>query len=665
MRGVLLLLFAFVTFAVQAQTPCTTPGQTPSTAFPVCGTGSFTQASVPICGGRKMPYTGCGGDLLSDRNPFWYKFTCFQTGSLGFTITPNDNTSDYDWELYDITGRNADDVYTAGNLVVANNWSGETGATGASSAGTQVFVCGGYGKPLFSRMPQLTAGRDYLLLVSHFTNTQAGYKLAFSGGTAVITDSTTPHLQKVEANCGGNVLRLKLNKKMKCSSIAGNGSDFYLMPGNIPVSGSTGFNCSSQFDTDSVLLQLGSFLQPGNYSLHVKKGTDDNTVLDYCDRELAETEVLRFAILPKAPTPMDSMAALSCKPNQLRLHFRKPVLCSSLAANGSDFTINGTYPVAVNAASATCTDSTTKEVLLTLSATLQNAGSFQLVLQRGTDGNTLLDECGEETPVGSALPFAVKDTVNARFTYQIQYGCQKDTVAFFHAGGNGVNSWRWQLDEGQASVQQNPVALYSTFNQKRVQLTVSNGFCSDSADQVFVLENFLKADLSFFEDNCPNEAVSFTSSAEGRVISHFWEFGDGNTAVVQNPTHTYSSPNQQAVYNVRYTVANSFGCSQTATKQITIYPSCYLALPSAFTPNGDGKNDVFRILNAIKAEDLELVIFNRWGQVVFRTKDWKQGWDGRINGGLQPTGTYVWLLRYTNRDTKQRIEQKGTMTLIR
>jgi hypothetical protein len=50
---------------------------------------------------------------------------------------------------------------------------------------------------------------------------------------------------------------------------------------------------------------------------------------------------------------------------------------------------------------------------------------------------------------------------------------------------------------------------------------------------------------------------------------------------------------------------------------------------------------------------------------VFRTKDWKQGWDGRINGGLQPTGTYVWLLRYTNRDTKQRIEQKGTMTLIR
>jgi gliding motility-associated-like protein len=182
---------------------------------------------------------------------------------------------------------------------------------------------------------------------------------------------------------------------------------------------------------------------------------------------------------------------------------------------------------------------------------------------------------------------------------------------------------------------------------------------------VFVLENFLKADLSFFEDNCPNEAVLFTSGAEGRVVSHFWEFGDGNTAVVQNPTHTFSSPNQQAVYNVRYTVTNSFGCSQTATKQITIYSSCYLALPSAFTPNGDGKNDVFRILNAIKAEDLELVVFNRWGQVVFRTKDWKQGWDGRINGGLQPTGTYVWLLRYTNRDTKQRIEQKGTMTLIR
>ncbi|MDQ3279575.1 MAG: PKD domain-containing protein, partial [Bacteroidota bacterium] len=503
MRGVLILFLFIISLALSAQQVCTNPGQTPATAFPVCGTSTFAQASVPLCGGRKMAYKNCGNDLLTDINPYWYKFTCFQSGTLGFTITPLDQNEDYDWELYDITGRNPDDVFTDANLVISNNWSGESGATGASAAGPQLFVCGGYGKPLFSQRPQLIAGHNYLLLVSHFTPTQSGYKLAFGGGTAVIADSTVPHLQKVEANCGGDELRLKLNKKMKCSSIAANGSDFYLMPGNIPVSSSTGIGCSGQFDTDSIVLKLSTFLQPGNYTLHIKKGSDDNTILDYCDRAIADNETLRFAILPKAPTPMDSMATLRCAPSELRLVFKKPILCSSITTNGSEFVINGTYPVSVTGVNMVCTSGTTKEVVLTLSQTLQKAGAFTLVLQQGTDGNTLLDECGEQTPAGSRISFTVKDTVNAGFTYQLRYGCEKDTVLFFHNGANGVNKWQWNLDEGQNSNQQNPAGLYAVFNGKKIQLQVSNGFCTDSSEQTIVLDNFLKADFSLFEDNCP------------------------------------------------------------------------------------------------------------------------------------------------------------------
>src|SRR5688500_8717239 len=132
MRGVLTLVLFFISFALSAQTTCTNPGQTPATAFPVCGTSTFTQASVPLCGGRRMAYKNCGNDLLTDINPYWYKFTCFQSGTLGFTITPQDLNEDYDWELYDVTGRNPDDVFTEANLVISNNWSGEAGITGAS-----------------------------------------------------------------------------------------------------------------------------------------------------------------------------------------------------------------------------------------------------------------------------------------------------------------------------------------------------------------------------------------------------------------------------------------------------------------------------------------------------------------------------------------------------
>ncbi|HVF96936.1 MAG TPA: hypothetical protein VM871_06435, partial [Flavisolibacter sp.] len=403
MKGFLIIALLILCCRLHAQT-CTAAGQNPSTAFPVCGTSTFTQASVPLCGGRAMPFNGCGTNSgLTDINPFWYKFTCFQSGTLGFLITPNNLNDDYDWELYDITGRNPDDVYTDGNLVVSNNWSGEKGLTGASSAGTQTFVCGGTGKPLFSKMPQLTAGRAYLILISHFTNSQSGYKLSFGGGTAVITDPTDPRLQKVEAACGGDALRINISKKIKCTSIASNGSDFYITPSVATVTGVVGVSCTLQFDADSLGLQLSSPLPPGSYVLRIKKGSDNNTLLDYCDRPVPETDTLSFVVLPKAPTPMDSLAPLTCAPTQVRLVFKKPILCSSIAANGSDFTVNSSYPVAVTAGSGTCAAGVTREVVITLSNPLQVAGSFQLLLNKGTDGNTLIDECSQETPVGSKL----------------------------------------------------------------------------------------------------------------------------------------------------------------------------------------------------------------------------------------------------------------------
>ena len=100
-------------------------------------------------------------------------------------------------------------------------------------------------------------------------------------------------------------------------------------------------------------------------------------------------------------------------------------------------------------------------------------------------------------------------------------------------------------------------------------------------------------------------------------------------------------------------------------KKVTIYVNCQIDVPNAFTPDADMKNDLLYPLNAIKAEQLEFKVYNRWGQLIFQTNDWKKGWDGRFNGQLQPAGTYVWILQYTHRDTKQRIQKKGASLLIR
>ncbi|MCW3081802.1 gliding motility-associated C-terminal domain-containing protein [Segetibacter sp.] len=661
-RVCLFIFFVVISFAVQGQT-CTNPGQNPTTAFPVCGTSKFVQNTVPSCGGRSMPSVACRAMGLTDINPFWYKFTCFKAGTLGFEITPNNLNDDYDWEIYDVTGRNANDVYTDGNIVVSSNWSGETGKTGASAAGTQGLVCGGRGRPLYSSMPSLIAGHNYLMLVSHFTRTQSGYSLSFNGGTGVITDTAQPRLKAVQASCGGDVLRLVVNKKIKCSSISADGSDFSIANTAATISSAASTNCAGQFDTDTIELKLSQFLAPGNYTLRIGKGADANTLLDYCDNSVPETDEINFTIQPKAPTPIDSIAPIQCRSSKVSIILSRPVLCSSIATDGSDFSISGSYPVTITNVTKSC--SLTNEIVLTLSAPLERAGTFSLNLIKGSDGNTILNQCGEETLAGPTLTFSVKDTVNADFTYNVKYGCNVDQVQYRHSGANGVNRWNWQLDENNASSEQNPLASYQAFTNKTVTLAVSNGFCTDTSSNIIELNNFLKADFSVLEDNCPNEPLEFRSTAVGKIVNHSWSFGDGGIAKSATPTHTYAAPNRQTPYTVRYTVIDSFGCQSNASKTVTIYAGCFLAVPNAFTPNGDGLNDLFHPLNAVKAEQLEFKVFNRWGQLLYKTSDWRQGWNGTWNGNKQATGTYIWTLKYVNRETKETVNLKGTTVLIR
>ena len=90
-----------------------------------------------------------------------------------------------------------------------------------------------------------------------------------------------------------------------------------------------------------------------------------------------------------------------------------------------------------------------------------------------------------------------------------------------------------------------------------------------------------------------------------------------------------------------------------------------IAVPNAFTPNGDNINDHLYPLNAFKADNLNFKVFNRWGQLVFHSTNWLQKWDGRVKGIEQSAGIYVWQLSYTHRDTKEHVVQKGTTTLIK
>ena len=662
------IFLTFLIYPLKAQTPCTTLGQTPQTAFPVCGTDTFSQSTVPYCGGNVLP-GNCAPDGVSDMNPFWYKFTCFTGGTLGFVITPNDLADDYDWELFDVTGHNPADVYTNTSLFVACNWSGNVGLTGASGAGSSLINCAGTGYPTFSARPTLIAGHQYLLLISHFTTfspSQNGYRLSFGGGTAMITDTLTPDLVSAAASCSATQVTVALNKPMRCNSLDADGSDFTLNAAPVSVTGATGNGCSTGFDMDSVTLNLNAPLAPGNYTLTVNSGTDGNTILDVCGNGLQAGKNLNLLVPVLQPTPMDSITPVGCSPDTLQLVFSKNILCSTIAADGSDFLLSGPSAVRVTGAIGSCSAGLTRTIHLVLSGPLVVGGNYQIQLVRGSDGNTLIDQCGQETPAGSTLGFAARDTLSAGFTYHLGLGCITDTIYFFYNRPNDASIWRWTLDSLGNSQLRNPVGYFNSFNDKHISLFVSNGVCSDSTSLTIPLTNYFHPAFSSDSLICPEDTAAITNQSTGQISSYLWNFGDGSTDTLRDPpAHHYPVTNSEIVYTVQLIAGNSIGCKDTAIRLIRVLKSCYIAVPNAFTPNGDGVNDYLYPLNAYKATHLFFNVYNRLGGLVFHSTDWTSKWDGTVKGIPQDSGVYVWTLEFTNRDTGQRVFQKGSTVLIR
>jgi gliding motility-associated-like protein len=112
------------------------------------------------------------------------------------------------------------------------------------------------------------------------------------------------------------------------------------------------------------------------------------------------------------------------------------------------------------------------------------------------------------------------------------------------------------------------------------------------------------------------------------------------------------------------TITSEDGCSASDTVTVFVRPQEVLDLPNAFSPNGDGVNDVFELLDNDIADLAFFRIWNRWGELVFETTDLDAGWDGTYKGQPQETGTYVYAVRATGLLGQEFVGQ-GSFTLVR
>jgi gliding motility-associated-like protein len=150
------------------------------------------------------------------------------------------------------------------------------------------------------------------------------------------------------------------------------------------------------------------------------------------------------------------------------------------------------------------------------------------------------------------------------------------------------------------------------------------------------------------------------------AVQLVWSWGDGQQTVVNTNlrslvSHTYAD---QGTYLITLTATDINGCVVTDTGSVATFRSNEIVVPTAFSPNGDNVNETWRGYTPFRFENYLLQVFNRWGRVIFETRDEFEEWDGRYNGQPVQQDAYVWKI--TAIDDKGLVKELvGTVTVVR
>ena len=385
------MLAVFATTTVNAQVISNAPEQECFSAIPVCQQ-TYSQNNSYSGFGATQELNAVNQGCLSsaEKNDVWYVINVSTSGQLAFNITPNDLANDYDFAVWDITGGGCQTIYN-GATPIGCNYSGVGGATGLSNTNT-----GSQWSPTVT----VTAGQTLILNVSNFSSTQSGYTLDFGPSTASIFDNLPPHFASAFVRCGyvSDSLVITMSEPVTCASLSPTGSEFYIAPAapGISIVSATAATCNGGANSSTIkyTLKFSGTLPSGNYTLHVQNGTDGNTLLDNCGNAQSPTDSVNFTMNPPTPpviVQVDTPACISA-----RIVFDRKVKCTTVALNGSDFTVTGPSPVQVTRAQRVSCDAfgLTDTVIIFFDKTIDLPGTYTLGFKTGTDGNGITDSCG-------------------------------------------------------------------------------------------------------------------------------------------------------------------------------------------------------------------------------------------------------------------------------
>ncbi|MDR2868391.1 MAG: choice-of-anchor L domain-containing protein [Bacteroidales bacterium] len=260
------------------------------------------------------------------------------------------------------------------------------------------------------------------------------------------------------------------------------------------------------------------------------------------------------------------------------------------------------------------------------------------------------------------------DVPKAIFTPQGAIGCEPFSVTFNSTSTPNNAELLWLFGDGDSSTNVSVQHIYDAAGLYRAWLYVSTA--PECADSTFITIDVKdKPHASFIfgpPDPLNGRPVYFSDmSASNYPLTYQWSFGDGSSSSDINPVYTYHVSNTE-YFNVRLLVSNANGCADDTLVPLIVEDRYAYYMPTAFSPNGDGLNDLFAP-SITDVLDYTLSIYDRWGNLIFFTHEPLDAWGGYDKKGNQcPMGNYVWMISFKKySDPDILIIDKGVVTLIR
>ncbi|HPQ08802.1 MAG TPA: gliding motility-associated C-terminal domain-containing protein [Bacteroidia bacterium] len=259
---------------------------------------------------------------------------------------------------------------------------------------------------------------------------------------------------------------------------------------------------------------------------------------------------------------------------------------------------------------------------------------------------------------------------NGQFSADVRQGCPPLIVTFTAQSTNSNDTYFWNFGNGNTIGGNNVSTTYEGVGMYPVSLYVTNQYgCRwDTTIQNYI--QVYSQPIADFEPypsiaTIDNPIINFTNLSL-YADYYQWYFGDpyssDNVSTEQHPYHVYDLAGDYDVYLV---ATNQYGCKDIAKKKVRIEPIYSVYIPDVFTPDGNGLNDVFNIKGVgISEEGFLMQIFDRWGELIYQTRDLYKGWNGtNKRGGKAKQDVYVYKI-YTQDVKGNKYEYTGHVTCL-